>query len=250
MIGEVFDAVARRWTSDAVADPQVVLILAAAAMAASFVPVLARLFSQTGTIVHEMGHVLAAWLTGRRVSGIRVHSDTSGVTLSRGRPRGPGMLLTALAGYPAPALLAWGLAASVGTGHAGAGLTLYQALLVIALMLSRNVVGVLSCAVSLVATGLIWWYATDEVVVYTVAVLAVVYAVAAVRAVLGLAGVHVRALTGRRSHRGHRAAEQTRTTDAALAARASSLPLPTAVWLVLLLLVVGVVSAAALWTLT
>lgn len=235
VISEVFDAVAQRWTSEVTADPQVVLILAAVALAASFIPVLARLFSQTGTIIHEMGHVLAAWLTGRRVSGIRVHSDTSGVTLSRGRPRGVGMLLTALAGYPAPALLAWGLAVSVGTGHAGAGLTLYQGLLILALLLSRNVIGVLSCAASLLATGLIWWYGSDEVIGYTVVVLAVVYAVAAVRAVIALIGVHVRG----------RGAE---TTDAALAATATSLP--RTLWLILLFLTVCTVSAAALWTLT
>ena len=60
------------------------------------------------TIVHEGAHGLAALLTGRRLSGIRLHSDTSGVTVSVGRPRGPGMVLTAAAGYVGPALLGWG----------------------------------------------------------------------------------------------------------------------------------------------
>jgi hypothetical protein len=39
------------------------------------------------TIAHEGGHALVALLVGRRLAGIRLHSDTSGVTLSRGRPR-------------------------------------------------------------------------------------------------------------------------------------------------------------------
>ncbi|MFI6480702.1 M50 family metallopeptidase [Nonomuraea sp. NPDC050663] len=62
------------------------------------------------TIAHEGGHALAALLTRRKLQGIRLHSDTSGVTLTRGRPNGPGMVLTALAGYVAPSLL--GLAAA------------------------------------------------------------------------------------------------------------------------------------------
>lgn len=40
--------------------------------------------------------------------GIRLHSDTSGVTVSRGKRTGPGMVLTTLAGYPAPAVLGLG----------------------------------------------------------------------------------------------------------------------------------------------
>ncbi|MGV2386734.1 MAG UNVERIFIED_CONTAM: M50 family metallopeptidase, partial [Thermobifida fusca] len=51
------------------------------------------------TIAHEGGHALAALLSGRQLSGIRLHSDTSGVTVSRGRPDGIGMIVTILAGY-------------------------------------------------------------------------------------------------------------------------------------------------------
>ena len=44
------------------------------------------------TIAHEGGHALMALLTRRKLEGIRLHSDTSGVTLTRGRPTGPGMV--------------------------------------------------------------------------------------------------------------------------------------------------------------
>ena len=60
------------------------------------------------TIVHEGGHATAALVSGRKLSGIKLHADTSGLTVSRGRPRGPGMMLTAIAGYPAPALAGLG----------------------------------------------------------------------------------------------------------------------------------------------
>jgi hypothetical protein len=69
------------------------------------------------TLVHEAGHAVVALLTGRQLMGIRLHSDTSGLTLSRGKPRGPGMVATAAAGYLAPpaiaALAAWLLAADL-----------------------------------------------------------------------------------------------------------------------------------------
>lgn len=61
-----------------------------------------RLSRNAITIAHEGGHGLVALLTGRRLDGIRLHSDTSGLTVSRGKPHGPGMILTAAAGYTAP----------------------------------------------------------------------------------------------------------------------------------------------------
>ena len=74
------------------------------------------------TIVHEAGHALVAVLVGRRLSGIRLHSDTSGLTLTKGKPYGPGMVLTALAGYVAPSLLGLGSpGSSARTASAGAG---------------------------------------------------------------------------------------------------------------------------------
>ena len=57
------------------------------------------------TIVHEGGHAVAALLTGRRLTGIRLHSDTSGLTLSVGKPTGFGMIVTAAAGYLSPSLV-------------------------------------------------------------------------------------------------------------------------------------------------
>ena len=59
------------------------------------------------TLAHEGAHALVAVLAGRRLSGIRVHSDTSGLTVSRGRPRGLGVVLTFAAGYPGPPSSAW-----------------------------------------------------------------------------------------------------------------------------------------------
>src|SRR5450830_909077 len=93
------------------------------------------------TVAHEAGHAAAAVLTGRRLTGIRLHSDTSGLTLSRGRPGGPGMVLMLLAGYPGPAVLGLAAAALLAGGHAVA--LLWALLVVLAAMLLsvRNLFG-------------------------------------------------------------------------------------------------------------
>ncbi|MGD8192887.1 M50 family metallopeptidase [Herbiconiux sp. P18] len=93
------------------------------------------------TLAHEGGHALVATLAGRRLGGIRVHSDTSGLTVSRGRPTGLGVVLTFAAGYPGPALI--GLAGVWATvaGQAVAVVIGLVVLLLLALVLVRNVVG-------------------------------------------------------------------------------------------------------------
>ncbi|MEU1594689.1 M50 family metallopeptidase [Streptomyces sp. NPDC005708] len=96
------------------------------------------------TIAHEGGHGLLALLTGRTLTGIRLHSDTSGLTVSRGKPYGLGMILTAAAGYTAPPLLGLGGAALLAAGHITMLLWLATALLVAMLVMIRNAYGALT----------------------------------------------------------------------------------------------------------
>ena len=88
-------------------EPPSGVVLAAAAVA--LLAVLSRrawpLARTVITIAHEGGHAVAAVLARRRLRGIRLHSDTSGLTVSHGRPSGPGMVFTAASGYVAPSLL-------------------------------------------------------------------------------------------------------------------------------------------------
>jgi len=111
-----------------------------------------RLARNVVTIVHEGGHALVAVLAGRRLRGIQLHSDTSGVTVSRGKPTGPGMALTALAGYPAPAVLGLGFAGLLAANRITALLVIAALLLLGVLVMVRNAYGVLS--VVLTAGGL------------------------------------------------------------------------------------------------
>ncbi|QXE39062.1 M50 family metallopeptidase [Streptomyces sp. GMY02] len=109
------------------------------------------------TIAHEGGHGLIALVTGRRLDGIRLHSDTSGLTVSRGRPTGPGMILTAAAGYTAPPLLGLGGAWLLAAHHITLLLWLATALLLAMLVMIRNAYGALTVIVTGAAFLLISW---------------------------------------------------------------------------------------------
>ncbi|MFE9203663.1 M50 family metallopeptidase [Micromonospora sp. NPDC007230] len=143
--------------------PLLVLVTAAVALAVVATRVPWRIARNAVTIAHEGGHALTALLTGRKLRGIRLHSDTSGLTLSAGRPTGPGMIFTLLSGYVAPSLVglagAWLLAGNRITLLLWVAVVLLLAMLV----MIRNVFGVLS----LLATGgvvlAVSWYASPQV---------------------------------------------------------------------------------------
>jgi hypothetical protein len=101
------------------------------------------------TIAHEGGHALVAVLAGRGLTGIRLHPDTSGLTVSTGARRGPGLVFTFLGGYPAPSLLGLGGAALVAADRASLMLWIALGLLVATLIHIRNLYG----AVAVLATG-------------------------------------------------------------------------------------------------
>lgn len=100
------------------------------------------------TIAHEGGHAGVAALTGRRLCGVRLHSDTSGLTVSAGRQTGPGVVLTLLAGYLAPSVL--GLLAAVALGYGRVLPVLWVAVVLLAVLLAliRNLFGVVSVIVT------------------------------------------------------------------------------------------------------
>ncbi|MER7984436.1 M50 family metallopeptidase [Streptomyces noursei] len=122
-----------------------------------------RLARNAVTIAHEGGHGLIALLTGRRLDGIRLHSDTSGLTVSRGKPHGLGMVLTAAAGYLAPSLLGLAGAALLAAGHTTALLWGATALLLAMLVMIRNAYGVLTVVLAGGTFLLVSWLTTPEV---------------------------------------------------------------------------------------
>ena len=103
-----------------------------------------RLVGKVITIAHEGGHALVSLLSGRRLDGIRLHADSSGVTYSRGRRNGPGLVLTAAAGYLTPSLLGAGAAGLLAARHETALLWLALVLLAATFLAVRNAFGALA----------------------------------------------------------------------------------------------------------
>jgi hypothetical protein len=136
----------------------VVLLAAALALLAVGWTAVWRWTRTVVTIAHEGGHALVAVLAGRGLTGIRLHADTSGLTVSTGARRGPGLVLTFLGGYPAPSLLGVGGALLVAAEHAALMLWIAIALLVATLAHLRNAYGVFAVlATGGVVGAVAWW---------------------------------------------------------------------------------------------
>jgi hypothetical protein len=182
------------------------------------------------TIVHEAGHGFAATLTRRRLAGISLHSDSSGLTVSVGRPRGPGMALTLLAGYPAPSvagvLVAWAVAA----GRAPLALWGALVLLVLVLVQIRNWFGLWSVLVAGGLVGAVTWVADPAWRMRAALALAALLVLGGLRAVLELPA----------------ASRRERGSDADQLARVTRVP--AGFWLLVLVLaaLAGVAGAGAL----
>ncbi|ATO15026.1 hypothetical protein CO540_15315 [Micromonospora sp. WMMA2032] len=143
--------------------PLLVVLTAVVAVAVVAARVPWRIARNAVTIAHEGGHALMALLTRRKLHGIRLHSDTSGLTLSAGRPDGPGMILTLLAGYVAPSLLGLGGAWLLAGNRITLLLWLAVALLLAMLVLIRNLFGALSLLVTGGIVLAVSWYTPPEV---------------------------------------------------------------------------------------
>ncbi|AGL20987.1 hypothetical protein L083_7477 [Actinoplanes sp. N902-109] len=145
-------------------DPPGLLVFVTAVIglaAVAFRPVW-RIARNAVTIAHEGGHALAALLTGRKLRGIRLEFDTSGLTLSAGRPTGPGMMFTLLAGYIAPSLVGLGGAWLLGGNRITLLLWLVVVLLLLMLINIRNVFGVISVVVTGAIVLAVSWNASPE----------------------------------------------------------------------------------------
>lgn len=233
LIAEVW---ARATASQPAPSSTVVLATAAAALAAIVIPTVWSITRHLLTVVHEGSHALVATLSGRRLAGVRLHSDTSGLTVSVGRSRGPGMVATAFAGYVGPSVLGVGAAWLLDRGYAVGLLWLLLLALTVLLVQIRNLYGlwvVLVGGVLLVAVS--WWAPTAWQV-------AVAYGVTwflllgAPRAVVELQG------SRRRAGRGGGA------SDADVLARLT--PVPAVVWVGVFWLVgVGALLLGGSWIL-
>ena len=215
-------------------DLRLVLICLALALALVTLPGVWPRTRHVVTIAHEGAHAVAALASGRRLAGIRLHSDTSGLTVSRGRTTGPGMVVTALAGYPGPSLFGLGGAFLLREQHALAALWLAVILLALMLVQIRNFYGLYAVLVAGLAVVAVSWWAAEQVQVATAYVVVWFLLLAAPRAVVEL--------------QGHRWRSRSRTSDADMLARLTGVP--AIVWVVVFLgLTGGAVALGARWLL-
>ncbi|HEV2937430.1 MAG TPA: M50 family metallopeptidase [Streptosporangiaceae bacterium] len=122
-----------------------------------------RVAGKVITIAHEGGHALVSVLSGRRLDGIRLHTDSSGVTYSRGRRRGPGLVATAAAGYVTPSLLGAGAAALLAARHQTAMLWVSLVLLAATFLAVRNAFGAVAVLATAAAVFAVSYFASAAV---------------------------------------------------------------------------------------
>ena len=176
----------RALTTQPAPSTTVVLAVALAALLTTWSPVGYRIVRHLVTLLHEAGHAAAGALVGRRVHGIRLHADTSGLTLSRGRPRGPGMVLMLLAGYPAPALVGLAGAVLLSQGYAAGLLWALVLLCAVVLLLVRNVYGLLVVVATGALVALLSWTVEPWLLSWLATALVWVLVLAAPRSVVEL----------------------------------------------------------------
>lgn len=176
------------------------------------------------TLVHELGHAVAALLTGRVVHGIRIRRNHSGDALSSGRGV-LGSVVSGMFGYPAPAIVGAAQLWSVFNGYAAIALFAGGVVLLLTILVIRNLFGILVVLASIAASALLWFYATPTVQSYALLVLGVALLVGSVRGLATVISVHIR----------HR--DRLATSDAYLLFRRTGVPSP--VWLLLFAAVIG-----------
>jgi hypothetical protein len=145
-------------------DPPVWIVQVAALLALAIVsiPQTWRVARNVVTIAHEGAHLFVALITGRQLVGLRLHSDTSGVAISKGKPTGLGVIAMTFAGYVGPSLLGLGAAFVLGTQHASAVLWIGIVSIALMLLMIRNVYGLVSLVVVGAALFAVSWWGTGE----------------------------------------------------------------------------------------
>jgi hypothetical protein len=194
LLGEIW----RRVLSQQPAPPApVIALMAVLALALVAVPAVWPVTRLAVTITHEGAHALAAVLVGRRLQGIRLHSDTSGLTLSHGRPRGPGMVAMLAAGYLGPAVVGVAAALALDAGWSLALLWGYVVLLALLLLKVRNFYGVLVVVVAGAGLAAASWYLSAPAQSAIAYLITWVLLLAAPKPVLELARQRARGRAGR-----------------------------------------------------
>ncbi len=113
------------------------------------------------TVIHELGHAAVGVACGRRFRGFVVSPDMSGHAVTKGRARGPGMVLTLAAGYPMPGFIGAVLIWAAIDGYAALLLLAMIIVLSIALVKSRSLFTA-AIVIALWAVVVVMWWRGNE----------------------------------------------------------------------------------------
>jgi hypothetical protein len=152
------DIWARATTASPAPESRLAVAAAVVALGVVLITPVWRLARHVVTIAHEGGHAVVALVFGRQLAAIRLHSDTSGLTVSKGKPRGLGMVATGFAGYVAPGLLGLGAAWLASEGYGVGVLWLLLVALALVLLKIRNFFGLWSVLVTGAALFAVSWW--------------------------------------------------------------------------------------------
>lgn len=207
-----------------VAPSGVIITIVVVAVVLSIPRITWRYFGQFVTVVHELGHAFAGLMTGRLITGIKLHKDQSGTTHSVGRP-GIGAVWSGFWGYPAPAVVGAALVWCSINGWSSAALSVSTIIIAATLLFIRNFYGALLILACSAASALLAWFAPEVILGYITLSIGIALIVGAVRDWLNVASVHF----VRRN--------ELQSSDAYNLFRQTMIPSP--IWLLLFLGVIG-----------
>ncbi len=115
-----------------------------------------------GVIAHEAAHAMAGRSMGRKVLGVKLNSDATGETATLGPVRGPGLVITAFAGYLGPSLFGLGAASLIALGYTRLVLGVALIFLIVMLFLIRNLFGVISVLANGILLALFLYYGSAK----------------------------------------------------------------------------------------
>lgn len=179
------------------------------------------------TLVHELGHAMVGVLVGRKFTGFVLRGDASGHAITVGRSRGPGLVATLWAGYPAPALLGAGLIAAAGGGWSAPIIAVLLVVLAVAMLRIRSALTALVTIAVFAGLAALWWYRDDRLQVLVLATAAAVLIVGAWR------------------HVGIAARDRSGDNDARVLARVTGIP--RLLWLASFVVVCAAATLVFVW---
>lgn len=148
-----------------------------------------RITGLYSTLIHEMGHIISAMLTGRFVMGLRLGWDHSGEVVSRGRGKFS-VIFSGLFGYPAPLFVSAVMLWAISAGFAGRALGIFALFFVLALFFARNWPAVLVCLISAAGALAVVFFAPVNAYLYLALLIAGFLLCSGIRDFIKLLAVH------------------------------------------------------------